>query len=112
MLNRYTVEKPYRGFESLRHRHPLLMQGGSFNQHRTAGDGGSVGLPRASLKLGAFVALASPPDLLARYARRASPLRHRQTFTTNVRSGMGGRVPSLNVRFAPCVDGSPLARVF
>src|SRR6185312_16664957 len=30
LLNRYTVEKPYRGFESLRHRHPLLTQGEIF----------------------------------------------------------------------------------
>src|SRR5579883_2878159 len=48
LLNRYTVEKPYRGFESLRHRHPLLTRGISFHHHRTAGDGGA-GLVSGSL---------------------------------------------------------------
>src|SRR5712672_1668763 len=31
LLNRYTVEKPYRGFESLRHRHPALRETNSIS---------------------------------------------------------------------------------
>src|SRR6185437_5323265 len=45
LLNRYTVEKPYRGFESLRHRHPALRDGHFATSNRRDGGAGSVDAP-------------------------------------------------------------------
>jgi hypothetical protein len=42
LLNRYTVEKPYRGFESLRHRHLYFLK-----NHGLAGFPASLSLSRS-----------------------------------------------------------------
>ena len=51
LLNRYTVVKPYRGFESLRLRHPSPAQGGDnrqdFTKAKDGGAGSVNGLPFA-----------------------------------------------------------------
>ena len=60
MLNRYTFEKAYRGFESLRHRHPLLLKVRAYRDSRP------------SLALG-----RSPRNRLSAIAVSGSPLRHR-----------------------------------
>jgi hypothetical protein len=104
LLNRYTVEKPYRGFESLRHRHPFFRKIiaqrdflaslvlGAFAGQSPAGDCYFRLTPAAppSLfpkdhRLAGFPAprlysARSPGNRLPAIAISGSPLRHRHPF--------------------------------